>query len=252
MSEQAQFWDDSWETVTSNARTPLFGDPYTIFAPPRPAHDQALPLLPVPSRGVLTLSSEWREKNARRLQLADKFLAENDELINLLLTNVLYAEFNRDNLMVFLSIARLCRQNLEMLLDMGRISNALKSAQDAAAAAQAAPALADMDLALDTAKKIWRERNSALDDATSTWYQGWFPRLAEANGRRHLSTLDDAKDSLADRTVDLSYLIHRELLLPLGEWYDQVEAVRNGYARSYSLPVRMDKLNWEDYRTAIH
>jgi len=252
MSEQAQFWDDSWETVPSNARTPLFGDPYAIFTPPRPAYDQALPPLPVPSAGILTVGYEWRERNARRLQLAEKFLTENDELTDLLLTNLRRAEFNRYNLMVFLSIARLCRQNLEMLLDMGRISDALKSAQDAAAAAQAAPALAAIDMALDTAQMILRQRNSALDDVNFTWYQDWFPRIAEANGRRHLSTLNDAKDSLADRTVDLSYLIHRELLLPLGEWYEQVEAARNGYARKYALPVRTDKLHWEDYATVIH
>lgn len=54
------------------------------------------------------------------------------------------------------------------------------------------------------------------------------------------------------RTVDLSYLIYRELLLPLGHWYDEVEAARNQYAKGYGLPARNDKLNWEDYKTLGH
>jgi len=50
----------------------------------------------------------------------------------------------------------------------------------------------------------------------------------------------------------MSYLVYRELLLPLGRWYDQVEAARNQYAKSYSLPDRTDKLSWEDYESLTH
>jgi hexosaminidase len=50
-----------------------------------------------------------------------------------------------------------------------------------------------------------------------------------------------------DRTVDMSYLIDRELLLPFGEWYDKVETARNDYARSHGVPERHDSLQWSDY-----
>ena len=119
MSEQAQFWDDSWETAASNARTPLFGNSYSIFKPPRPAHDQTLPLLPVPSPQLLRVSFDWSQENARRLQLAATFLAENDELMDLLHMNLHRVEFNRYNLEVFLSVARLYRQNLEICSTWG-------------------------------------------------------------------------------------------------------------------------------------
>ena len=71
--------------------------------------------------------------------------------------------------------------------------------------------------------------------------------MEEANGRSYLNAVDDVKDHLPMRTADLSYLIYRELLLPLGQWYDQVEAARNQYAKTYNLPARNDKLEWKEY-----
>ena len=133
MSEQAQFWEDSWETAASSARKPLFGDSYGIFKPPRPAHDQTLPFLPVPSPQGLRVGSDWSQGNRTRLQLAAKFLVDDDELMDLLHMNLHRVEFNRYNLEVFLSVARLYRQNLEMLLDLGRINTLLKSAEGHAA-----------------------------------------------------------------------------------------------------------------------
>ncbi len=50
-------------------------------------------------------------------------------------------------------------------------------------------------------------------DATATWYQSWFPRVAQANGRSYLHQLDDVKDHQAARIVDWSYLVYRELLI---------------------------------------
>jgi hypothetical protein len=47
----------------------------------------------------------------------------------------------------------------------------------------------------------------------------------------------------------MTYLIHRELILPLGRWFDQVVAVRNRYAQAHHLPVRGGQLDWEDTQT---
>jgi hypothetical protein len=65
-------------------------------------------------------------------------------------------------------------------------------------------------------------RNTVLQDATTTWHKSWFPRVAEANGRRYLDQADDVKDHEPVRTIDMSCLVYRELLLPLGEWARQV------------------------------
>jgi hexosaminidase len=246
MSEQAQFWDDSWERVPSTARPPLFGNSDGVFNPPRPESDQTLPPLPVPSGAYLELNRDWSLENAKRLEFASNFLSENDELRDLLRMNMERVEFNRYNLEIFLSIAQLYRQNLQMVFALGRIDGILKLASASAAKPDATEALAALDEALDLAESIRRERNAALQDATATWYKTWFPRVPEANGRRYLDKVDDVKDHHPVRTVDMSYLVYRELLYPLGDWADQVMAVRNSYAQAHKVPPREGKLDWKN------
>ncbi len=252
MSIQAQFWKESWETVASTARTPFWGDyPHEVFNPPQLAEDQTLPHLPVPSSDLLRVSYDWTAQNTRRLELAGQLLPQNDELLNLLHENQNRVEFNRYNLKVYASIAEIYRHNLEMLLDLARIYHQLKSAEAVAGKPDATAALAALDRALDIAEYIRQQRNGALQDATATWYEGWFPRVEEANGRRFLDKVDDVKDHLPVRTVDLSYLVYRELLYPLGEWAAQTVAVRNLYAQSHHLPVREVQFDWKGITTRV-
>jgi hexosaminidase len=246
MCEQAQFWEDSWETGPSSARAPIWGNSYSIFSPPRPAHDQYLPPLAVPSSEMLRLGSDWRTDNQKRLELAGKSLAENDQLIDLIDGNLERVQLNRYNLQVFLSIAGLYRQSLLMLLDLGRISNALKAAEAAAAKSEAEKALMALDRAVEIAANIKQNRNQALQNATGTWYESWFPRVSEANGRKFLHKVDDVKDHQPARTVDVSYLVYRQLLYPLGDWAAKVIAVRNEYATAHQKPTRKFDLDWKD------
>jgi hypothetical protein len=58
--------------------------------------------------------------------------------------------------------------------------------------------------------------------------------------------MDDVKDHRPVRTVDMSYLVYRELLYALGDWAAQTLAARNEYARMHQLPARSDELNWKD------
>lgn len=250
MSEQAQFWQDSWETGPSRARSPIFGDSARVVNPPRFAYDQYLPPLPVPSPETLRLGSDWQLENHGRLELASEYLAQNDQLLDLLHENLQRAEFNRYNLEVFLSVASLCRQNLQMLQGFARINEGLKSAEDAARAPDAAAALGAIDRALDVAVSLRQQRNRTLNEVTSTWYQNWFPRVEEANGRRFLSQVDNVKDHQPARTVDMSYLVYRELLYPLDDWAQQVMAVRNRYAQQHRLPLREGQLDWKGTKTS--
>ena len=244
MSEQAQFWQDSWETGPSAARTPIWGSSYSIFNPPRPAHDQYLPFLPVPSSPLLHLSYDWNPGNEKRLALAGDFMAQNDELVDLLRMNMARVQFNHYNLEVFLSIADLYRQNLAMLRDLGRISASLEAAQQAAGKSEAETAVASLDQALNLAQNIREYRNQVLQNATDTWYKSWFPRVPEANGRRYLNVVDDVKDHQPVRTIDMSYLVYRELLYPMDNWAKLVLAARNQYAGEHHLPARVFSLNW--------
>ena len=249
MSQQAQFWAGSWETVPSS-RKPLFGNSDQIFIPRRPETDQAIPLPAVPTLPYLAVDSNWTQSNSKRLKAASKMLAENDELLDLLRANLRTVEFNRYNLEVYLSIAQVCRQNLEMLVSLGSIDRNLRSAAAAATRPQPEEALAALDDALDSGREIQRERNRALHELEETWYKTWCPRVAEANGRRFLHELDDVKDHVPDRTVDMTYQIYRQRLLPMQEWFEKVQAVRNRNAESYNLPERSIPFNWSDIKAA--
>jgi hypothetical protein len=249
MSEQEELWKETWQVAASSARKPLFGNSRGIYPVRRPAYDQTLPLPPAPEGEYLRLPFDWGIADAQRVKVAESSLPALDELSDLLFENLRSVKFNRYNLEVFLSIAGLYRQNLEMILGLDRINNALKQAEAAAAQVQFGQALAALDRALDIAQRIKNQRNAVLESTVNTWYRSWYPRVAEANGRRYLLEVDDAKDYLPYRTADMTYLVYREIILPLGPWYDQVEAVRNRYAQAHHLPVRADKLDWEDTKS---
>jgi hexosaminidase len=248
MSEQGQFWKESWDVKASAARTPLWGDWNIIYQTPHPAQDQTLVEMPTPQLPLLTLPYDWDPQNSVRLKMAGEFLAQNDELLDLIHSNQIQTQLQKYNLRVFLSIAQFFRQNDQMLLDLHRMSDQLKSAETYAGQAEAAKAVAALDQALNIARSIQAGRNEALENATQTWYEGWFPRVPEANGRQFLDKVDDVKDHLPVRTVDLSYLIYRELLYPLGDWASRTVAVRNEYAAAHQLPARTFSLDWKSTR----
>ncbi len=251
MSMQAQFWADSWDEIPSQARKPIWGSSYAIYNPPKPAQDQTLPLPPSPDRD-LNYRSTWSEENSKRTNLVSAFLRDNDELIGLLNENVPRVRLNRYNLEIYSTIAQLFRQNLDMIEGIRRMDRAL---QMAAKARMENPkqAIANVDRALDIATWIWQQRNEVQKNCETTWYKGWFPRVPEANGRKFLHELDDVKDHLPDRTVDMSYLVYREKLLPFGDWVNAILAARNAFASAHQLPVREVienvRFDWSDLKT---
>jgi hexosaminidase len=140
MSTQAQIWTDSWDTVQSTARKGIWGNSEGIYDKRRPARDQSIPLPPAPEAD-LSYHSDWAQTNARRLQLVEESLSEIDELFGLLHENIRNAELNRYNLVVFLSIAQLYRQNLDMLRSIAHMDELLKAASADAAKNQARQAI---------------------------------------------------------------------------------------------------------------
>jgi hypothetical protein len=252
LSTQARFFSTSWDREPSGQLPLMFGESYGIgpFVP----HLETLPLPPVPTADYLLPHGDWSQQNARRLELAGKFLAENDELETLLYENLHRVEFSRYNLKVYLSISKLCRQNLLMLRELARINRDLETAQEQAAKLHYGDAVDALDQALDTAAQIRDERNQALHDATATWYETWFPRVREANGRKvarapqdFVETEPSERSSRAQ--AGLLYLLDREFSLPMGQWFADVLEVRNRYATAHHLPARTARFDWQDSET---
>ena len=252
MSTQAQFFATSWERQPSDTLPLIFG--YSYGLGPFTPEIATLPLPPMPEPGYLRIKGNWSQDNSMRLELAAKALVENDELENLLYANMQSVEFNRHNLEVYLSIARLCRQNLLMFQSLDQVNKDLEKAQENAAKLHYADAVAALDQVLDRAARMRDDRNQALHDATATWYKTLFPRVREVNGRHLAPTpqpfVDTAtSDAARRRQVGLVYLLEREFALPLGEWVEHVLAVRNGYASAHKLAGREMKFDWQDSET---
>jgi hypothetical protein len=208
MSQQSHFWLDSWEWGPGS-RKPIWGNSEGVFNPRRPVKDQMLPLPGADPQG-------WLRDNQRRIELAQTFLAQNDELVGLLNENLGRVERNRYSLELYLAIAHLYRQNLEMIVDIGRICSLLSRAN-----------MGNYDRALELAQQIRQQRNVAYRNAVTTYEKTWFPRVRQANGRTFLHELDDVKDHVGDRTIDLTYMIERELQLPFGQWVETIRETRN-------------------------
>jgi hypothetical protein len=62
--------------------------------------------------------------------------------------------------------------------------------------------------------------------------------------------MSDVKDHLPARTQDMSYLIYRELLLPMNQWFSRVRRVRNRYAEAHGVRSQFNAtLRWKSYNT---
>lgn len=244
LSSQAQFYDESWEWKPSKWRKPIFGNHAEIYQTPKPARDQTLPMLPVPSAKDFSIKGDWSKAHQQLLLSARKALNENYELTNLLHENLRNVQYQQYNLEVMLSVALLCRQNLTMLLGLNKIDTLLKLSSKIAAK-DAAVALSLIDQALDEAETIRNRRNETLKQLVTVWYQQWHPQVEEANGRRYLNEVDDVKDHRPGRTPDMSYLIYRDLHYPLGKWAEGVQNARNKFAEENRLPLRKKQLLWE-------
>ena len=202
---------------------------------------RTISLPPIPKADNLAFDAP--KGNEKRSQLVAQYLADNDELLALLKASEA-AEFNRYNIEAMQSIARLCRQNLEMLRDMDRIVQRLSDARAAAREGQPANGVAALNGAIDLVGQMRQARDQTLKTTTETWYKTWQPRVADANGRKFLHEVDDVKDHLPGRTVGMDYLVYRELQLPLGEWAKQVLAARNQYAKTHGIAERTGPIEW--------
>jgi len=128
--------------------------------------------------------------------------------MDLLNQNLQSVKFNHYNLEIYISIAQLFRQNLQMIKALHHVDSLLNAAEHSAQTANARRAIASIDRALDTVKQIRMERNQVLHDTTALWEQSWLPRVAEANGRKYLLEVDEREglSALQDCGHELSDL----------------------------------------------
>ncbi len=245
LSAQAEFHTESWDWIPSTWRPMIKGNSDSLFL--QPERDQTLPLLPVPASGSLAVPNQTYPVNAERLATAKAMLPRNAYALRLLQKNKSLAKTQLYNLEVLESVAAICGQNLRMLVALNEVTDLLQKASSNAASNPAA-AIQQLDAALEKVNKLKTQRDSTLAFVEKVWFKEWHPLVAEANGRKFLQQVDDIKDHQPVRTLDLSYLIYRELHYPLNQWWNDVQQVRNDYAQQHKLPVMKKQLNWQQYK----
>ena len=124
------------------------------FDKPRPARDQSYSPCRRFRRRTSAIAPNGRPQNAKRLQLAAEFLAENDELLGLLHDNLARADCNR-TIWKFFSPSRIFTGRIWRCWQaVGAHGELLRSAADAAGKNQAKQAVASLDQVLRQAKLI--------------------------------------------------------------------------------------------------
>lgn len=247
LSVQAEFHTESWDWIASPWRTPIKGSSDSLFTHPQPEKDQTLPLLPVPAVGTLAIVNKTYPVNAQRLATARSFLPRNEYALQLLRSNKSRTGTQLYNLEVLESVGAICGQNLRMLITLNGVMDRLQAASSAAAA-NPALAIKQLDAAMDLVSTLKTQRDSVLALVMKVWFKEWHPLVEKANGRTFLQQIDDIKDHQPVRTIDLSYLIYRELHYPLEQWWNGVQNVRNEYAQRHQLPLMQKQLDWQRYK----
>ncbi len=234
MSTQAEFYNLSWERSPSGLRTPIIGNSEGIFNVPRPANDKTLPPLPLPSPADLSLNSGVSGRNEWRKGAALYFLKENNELETLIKRNLHKGVNQQHNLEIFLSIAAVCRHNIDFILSLDAIDSLIREASKKAGT-EPAYALQMLDKAVKKSVSITLNRDSIFKDITELWYRDWYPLEEEANNRKFLFEVDDVKDHLPGRTIDLSYLFYPEINYHLEDWTREITKIMNRFSEAHSL-----------------
>ncbi|WP_439583732.1 glycoside hydrolase family 20 zincin-like fold domain-containing protein [Dyadobacter bucti] len=245
LSEQAEFHTNSWDWIPSNWRPMIKGNSDSLFV--HPERDQTLPLLPVPQSGTLAISDKTYPVNAARFETAQSMLPRNQYAVHLLQKNKSLAGKQLYNLEVLESVAAICGQNLRMLVTLNQVTGLLQKAS-AAAANHPLSAIKQLDAAMEMVSKLKTQRDSTFAFVENIWFKEWHPLVKEANGRKFLQQVDDIKDHQPVRTIDLSYLIYRELHYPLDQWWSDVLKVRNDFAQKHQLPLKDKTLDWQRYK----
>jgi len=243
LSEQAEFHTESWDWIRSPWRPMIKGNSDSLFL--HPERDQTLPLLPVPEAGTLAIANKAYPVNAERYATAQSMLPRNQYALQLLRDNKSRAAMQRYNLEVMESVGAICGQNLRMLIALNKVTDLM---HEASAATSPVLAIRQLDAAMELVRRLKQQRDSTLAMVTRIWQKEWQPLVEQANGRRLLHQVDDIKDHQPVRTIDLSYLIYRELHYPLDQWWNDVKKVRNDYAQKHQLPVTNKQLNWQHYK----
>jgi len=231
LDEGAKFWSSAWDRVPSRR-----GPSYKRQWHPRRDHTLALPRVPDPD--TLDNQSFWQVRYADLRERARAAGVKNDRLIALLHENLGRARRNRHALEVFLSLAHLYADFLDLVRTLGAMEAALDEGRQAWDVVDPDRAASRLRAAANLAREYVGRREAMFADLIATWEVTRYPKGQSVAGRDFVHIQDDTKNHPADWTPDLGYLIKPSRDLNLEKWADDVDAAVVEFLRLHGDAVQ--------------
>jgi hypothetical protein len=230
----ARFYEQALERLPSRVRPePRYG--YSAAKQPVPNYDKTMRPPGLPDAEMLAFEPAFSQRYAAALAQAGPQLAANDRLLARLHECLARATRNAYNLEVLLSIARLERAFIEWMLAFADAERTLVAAAEAASSGEPRRALKHALAARDRVQSAVDDLYDTFERLRVTWEVSRFEKGRAVNGRSFLHAWDDVKDHVADRRVDLSYLLEAHELMDAPGWLRGLDAVIRAYAERQGL-----------------
>ena len=246
--EGAQFFNRSWDKVTSKERGPGYGNSYGPGIGTRRT-DEVLGLPEIPSPGTLEISGEskFSDRYSTLIAEAEKMKMKNDELLFQLTQNIGRVERNHYNLEVFLSIAYLERYFINTVLALRDAENLIVRANAAASQQKPAVAVANLTEASNRIGELINWGDWMWKNLEATWEKSRMEKGRSLNGRDFVHVLDDVKDHWADRRKGLDYMIAPFQRMDLQGWRKNLNERINNFAKDHNIPLKgLEQVRLED------
>jgi hexosaminidase len=227
----ARYYEMTTERLPSKVREPGYG--YSDRKTPVERRDRTLVPPPLSNVGNLAFQPTFRKRYAEALAKASTELARSDRLLLRLQSNLTATQCSVYNLEVFISLARLHRQFVHVMLGLASAEGLLEGAAKADGSSDYDRAINLLVDAGNVVRRLVAGVNTTYERTKAVWEKDRFEKGRSVDGRDFVHVMDDVKDHLADRRADLSYLIEWFELMDMPGWLDQLQGIIDTYAAAH-------------------
>jgi hypothetical protein len=237
MQRQARAWQITWDRVVSRVRPPGYGnsDGKGIGTA---RQDLTLEAPALPDAVSLGYKPRFAARYKKWVAESALLSLQNDQLRHSLSENLLRAGRNRQNLEVFLALARFTGHHWNLISGLAAAETSLSAASAEAARNRPAEAVGHLVAAANRVARVEEEAASAARYLQAVFEKSRYPKGREVDGRKFVHVFDDTKDHWADRAADLGYMFAPEQRIGLAGWREKLNKITRDYAARHKVPVR--------------
>ncbi len=226
LDKLARFWTDSWDRAPSE-RGPSYKRQW------HPRYDRTLALPHLPEADTLDNKPFFKKRYAELLERAAGMSEELGRTNDILAENLGRARRNSYSLEVFLTVAAVVGDFLELLGTLSVLEEKLDAAREDVGNVRYKPAAAKLDEAVAAARACVAGREEMLAALTAAWEKSRYPKGQSVDGKDFLHIQDDTKSHNADRTPDMGYLVKPSRDLNIEGWADRLEKIAAEFRRDH-------------------